>query len=681
MQLETRQKSIIHAAVTANQPKSVELLLERGADSNARDFKGRTPLAMLSSVNKFGTFFNNGIYGDMMAKSRQLRPHMFNPEHWDEIHQLLLDYGGEEPDDYLETVGERKMMEAVASYMYWLSHLNTAFFRNPVISKIFQDIASGTTPLILIALYGLAIKQVAEHKGIITGYLRSMHTLAEVTEHLPVGSAVLSVSFSAQFQDYLAAWRKPVDWDEFIDFIVVVLRYMQDPKEPESPFPEELTGAALDSFIDDKGNPLSTTGLFSPEKLRILEWILNISIPADFHAAMECMLSPFAPELPAGSLLPDEAREAFDKLKRFSKSVTEDFSAHNIAAFHTQLTQAFQPASAHSIAGEAEGLQNSISTDSNTNTTNYKPSFLSDLKPPSPIYICSINTDPPALRKVTFGVAVFFVLLMTYFLLWRMFTWLRWLSISQFTSLLLLYSLHWIVLALPIPYFVAMAFFGFWLLDNNKLWQFILEYSVTRGILKQIFFNDPYNALIRQISFRWRYGFPEVEPLILSPAQGKEWKYDFAQLLEGLGGSHSLLSTWKGWIQRSDAISAVLDEWQCETAEGRESTVKCWGNGWWYYIEGQDGNKVGTAYENHESMTEKPGAWRKFNFVENSKPERYLREFGHIEVRFPHSSILWTLAYRCWLGNRKCSIPKVGRSFISYFESSCPKSCLERPIG
>lgn len=127
--------------------------------------------------------------------------------------------------------------------------------------------------------------------------------------------------------------------------------------------------------------------------------------------------------------------------------------------------------------------------------------------------------------------------------------------------------------------------------------------------------------------------------MILSPAQGKEWKYDFAQLLEGLGGSYFLFSTWKGWIQRPDAISAVLDEWQCETVEGRESTVKYWGHGWWYHIEGKNGNKVDAARENQESITEKSGTWRKFNFVENSKPERYLKEFQNIEVGFPRSSM------------------------------------------
>lgn len=643
VQLETRQRTIIHVAVTANQPESVKMLLERGADSNARDFRGRTPLALLSSVNKFGTFFNNGINGDMMGKTWQLRPQMFNPEHWDEIHRLLRGYGGEEPDDYVETVGERKMMEAVASYMYWLDHLGTAFLRNPVVSKILQDIASGTTPMEPTALYGLAAKHVVEHKSIITGFLRSMHTLAKVTEHLPAGSAVLNVSFSAQFKEYLAAWRKPVDWVECIDFMIGVLRYMQDPKEPQSPFPEGLTDADLDSIMDENGNPLRTTGPVDPISLRIFEHVLNISIPADYDAAIECLLSPFVPELPPGSLLPDESHEAFDKIKSFLKSFREDFSVHDIAAFHNQLTQALPPAGAHRTTGGAERLPDAMSTDSDFNTVNYKPSFLSDLEPPSPIYICSLNTEPPVLRKALFGSAVCFVLLLMFFLLWRMFAWLHWLNISRFTSLLLLYSLHQLLFVFPkiltdFSSFAVMALVGGWL-ANDRLWQFVLEYSFTRSLLEYNLFNDPYKALIRQVSFRWRYGFPEVEPLILSPAQGKEWKYDFAQLLEGLGGSHSLLSTWKGWIQRPDAISAVLDEWQRETVEGRESTVKCWGNGWWYYTEATNGNQVDTTREKHEPSTEKSGTWRKFNFVGSPKPERYLKIYGNIEVRFPPSSI------------------------------------------
>lgn len=608
------------------------MLLERGADPNARDFIGRTPLAMLS-LNKIKTLFSNGIYGDLMGKTRQLRPQMLNPEHWDEIHRLLLDYGGKELDDYIETIGERKMMEAVVSYIYWLNHLGTAFFGNPVVLNIIQDIGSGTTPMDTKILYGLAMKNVVEHRGIITGYLKSMHTLAEVTEHLPVKSAVLGVSFSAHFKDYLAAWRKPVNWDEVIDFMIAVLRYMQDPKTPESPFPEELTDADLDSVMDEHGNPLRTTGPPSPAELRILGHFMKISIPADCDVALECLTSPFVPELPPGLILSDEASEAFDKVKGFHKSAIENLSARDFADFYHQLTQAFQPANTRPAAGEAERLLDFISANSNSNTTNYKPSFLSDLEPPSLIYICSINTEHPALRKIGFGVPVFGLLLMTFFLLWRMLTWLHWLTINRFTSLLLLYGLQGTVLAFPIvltdfSYFAIVALVGGWL-ANDRLWQFVLECSFIKRFLEQLFYNDPYKALIRQISFRWRYGFPEMEPLILSHAQGKEWKYDFAQLLEGLGGSHSSFSTWNGWIHRPDAISTVLDEWQLETVEGLESTTKFWGDGWWYYKEGK---------------------WRKFKSVENSRPERYLKMFGDIEVRFSRSSMSLGIGLSVFIG-------------------------------
>ena len=138
------------------------------------------------------------MYGAVLGKSWQLRPQMFNPEHWDEIRQLLLNYGGEEPDDYIETVGERRMMEAVARYIYWLSHLGTAFFQNSVVSKLIQGIASGTSPVIL---YGMAVKHAVEHKRIITGYFKDMHTLALVTEHLPVGSVVLTFALQPISKD------------------------------------------------------------------------------------------------------------------------------------------------------------------------------------------------------------------------------------------------------------------------------------------------------------------------------------------------------------------------------------------------------------------------------------------------------------------------------------------------
>ncbi len=655
VQLETRQRKMIHAAVTSNQPESVKLLLGRGADSNARDFRGRTPLAVLTSVNRIGTLINNGIYGKMMGKTRQLRPQMFNPEDTDRIRQILLHYGGEEPDDYMETAGERKMMEAVANYIYWLNHFNIACLRDPVVLKIVQDIVSGTTSVDPTVLSGFAIKLVVDQQGMFTGLFRSMHILAIATEHLPVGSAVLGVSFSAKFKEHLAKWKRSVDWNEFIDFIIGVLRYMQNPKVPESPFPEGLTDADLDSVMGENGNLLPSTGPLSPELRKILEYVWNISIPAEYDAAMDCLLSPFVPDLPLGS--PDEAIEVFDEMKKLFTSVREDPSAHGFATLHNQLAT-FGSASAHPVAGVVERLPDAMSADSNPRITNYKPSFLSDLQPPSPIYICKLNTESPTLRKIGFGVPVFLILLVTFLLLWRMLIWLHWLSMRRFTSLLLLYSLHQIVMMFPIVLsdfssFAAMALVGGWL-AKDRSWQFVLEYSFLKGLLAYNLYNDPHRALIRQISFRWRYGFPEVEPLILSHAQGMEWRYDFAQLLDGLHGSHGLLSTWKGWIERPDAIAAVLDEWQREKDEGRESTAKFWSNGWWYYVEGGTENTLNATPESHNLTTETSGTWRKFSFVENSKPDRYLKLFGNIEVRFPCSSMpsevgLWVLRWR--IGN------------------------------
>ncbi|KAL8646235.1 MAG: hypothetical protein Q9226_006953 [Calogaya cf. arnoldii] len=613
VQLETRQRKIIHAAVTANQPESVGMLLERGADPNARDLKGRTPLAMQSSVNRFGTFISNGMYGHMMGKSRQLQPHMFNPEHWGEVHRLLLDYGGEEPDDYIETVGERKMMEGVASYSYWLSHFNTALLKNPAISGLLQDIVSGASPTDPTILYGYGLKQIMEHKRTVIGLLGCIHTLARVTERLPVGSTVLTVTFSANFKNYLAAWREPVNWDEFIDFAIDLFRNMLDPKFPESSPPEGLTDAILDSLVDEVSNPLCATGSLGPQKRSLLEYVWNISLPVDFDAAMACLRSPFVPELPPGSRRQDGARENFENMKRVYQAFTEDPSAHVFAALRDQLTQALRP------AGRTVGarrLSDTVSRDSDSTNTSYKPSFLSDLEPPSPIYICSINLDTPIGRKADFIGIVWLPSVLGLLLLWRMLTWYHWMSISRFTSLLLLYTLHKLVQRSSIISndFSYLALVGVWL-ANDRTWQFVLEYLLFQPLLAYVFFSDPYKALTRQIGLRWRHGFPDVEPLILSHAEGKEWKYDFAQLLEGLHGSHSPLTTRKGWIQRPHAISAVLDQWRREAIESGESTVKYWGNGWWFYEEGS-------------------GRWRKFNFVENSRPERYLEMYARVEEMF-----------------------------------------------
>ncbi|KAL8890653.1 MAG: hypothetical protein Q9215_002234 [Flavoplaca cf. flavocitrina] len=613
VQLETRQKQIIHAAVIANEPMSVRMLLERGADPNARDLKGRTPLALQSSVNKFGTFYNNRMYGAVLGKTRQLRPQVFNLEHWDEIRQILLNYGGEEPDDYIETVGERRMMEAVARYIYWLSHLGTAFFRNTVVSKLVQGTASGTSPMGPAILYGMAVKHAVEHKSIITGYLKDMHTLALVTEHLPVGSVVLTVCFTANFKGYPAAWREKIDWEKFIDFIIAVLGYMQDPRIPESSVPAEISNADLDNFINEPWNPLRDTEPLGPVRQRILEWVCNFPVPADCDAAIKCLLSPFVPELPPYSQISDEVREGFDEIKLSHKSFTEDFPTHGFAALH-QLMQTFLPASSPPTAIGGPGRSSDFMTaDSTFDAANYQPNFLSDLDPSSPIYICSINTEPPALRKYGFVGILLPFLLTSGFISWRFFIWLHWMSPSRFSSLLLLFTVHRLVQSSPMAQtdFSYPALMAVWL-AHDRIWQIVLEYLLLKTPLSYILFNEPCKALIHEIALRWHHGFPEIEPLILSHADGKEWKYDFAQLLEGLHGGYATLTTRKGWIERADAISTVLDEWKREVCEGHEPTVKNWTNGWWFYVQ-------------------ESGTWRKSTFVENSRPERFLPMYGRVE--------------------------------------------------
>ncbi|KAL8997290.1 MAG: hypothetical protein Q9169_003382 [Polycauliona sp. 2 TL-2023] len=615
MEAEIRKSSSVRAFTPlefailgpAIAPDILALLLERGARYGHS-----------IQINIFGTFFTNGMFGNMLGKSRQLRSNAFNPEHWDEIRGLLLDHGGEEPDDYVRTVGERKIMEAVASYVYWLSHLGTAVFQSPAFSTLLQDMASGSgaDPTDSTVLYELIIKYVAENKRVITGYLRCLHTLATVTEHLPVGSVVLTVSFTAHFKNYLAPWRKKVDWDEFIDFIIDLFRYMQDPKAPGGPLPEGLSDADLDSFADGGWNP-PEAGSLSPEKRKFLEYGWNLSIPADYDRAMECLLSLFVPELPNESLFPDEAREAFDKLKGLRSTALEDPSARGLATVFNQVRENFPPARVRPTAGGAQHLPSSESRDSNIS---YQPSFLSDLKPQSPIYICSINTEPPGLRKVGFWTPVSLFLLAALLSLWRLSTWLQWLNLTRCTSLLLLYTFHMTMQNQPptahtdFPYLALMAIWLF----HDRIWHVVLEYHLIKAPLMHTLFDDPHLPLLRQIRFRYRHGFPDVEPLILSHADGGKWKYDFGQLLEGLHGGYGMLTARKGWIQRADAMEAVLDEWQqCEVMgerEAKERMVDSWGNGWWYF-EGDEGT----------------GRWRKWRFVEEKGMERWLPMYARIE--------------------------------------------------
>ena len=222
-------------------------------------------------------------------------------------------------------------------------------------------------------------------------------------------------------------------------------------------------------------------------------------------------------------------------------------------------------------------------------------------------------------------------------------------------------------------------------LAHDRIWQIVLEYLLLKTPLSYILFTEPYKALILHIALRWHHGFPEIEPLILSHADGKEWKYDFAQLLEGLHGGYATLTTRKGWIERADAISTVFDEWKREVCEGHEPTVKNWTNGWWFYVQ-------------------ESGTWRKSTIVENSRPERFLPMYGRIEVSnlphiylsppflpfslLPFSSFFLVplpLDYQLipdWFGlSRNCVTPKVDPSYTSAFGSSFPRSFRERRIG
>lgn len=424
---------------------------------------------------------------------------------------------------------------------------------------------------------------------------------------------------------------------------------------------------------------------------------------------MKCILSTFVPELHPGSLLPDEAREAFDKIKQLRNSFTEDPSAHSFAAVHNQLTQAFRPASTHpTAAGGAGRPSGSIPIESNANDTNYQPSFLSDFAPSSPIYICSINTEAPALRKTEFGgvlILPFFVLLL---ILWRILTWLQWMSLNRFTSLLLLSALHTLVQKSSTAQtdFSYLALVAVWL-AHDSTWQFVLEYHLIKPPLLYILFTDPHKALTRQIALRWRHGFPDVEPLILSHADGKEWKYNFAQLLEGLHGGHAMLTTRKGWIQRADAISSVLDEWKHEMREGRESTVEHWTNGWWFYKEGETENSHADAASEHDAAsTPRSGSWRKSTFVENSRPERWLAMYGRIGVRKseifspfpPHTSSSFNAPFfplslfsgiaSLWMIDFVCGLPKIGTvsfqrstGIIPAVPRALPEDCVREYVS
>lgn len=653
--LATQRRAMIHAAVQENRVESVRILLEGGADANARDILGRTPLAVQFAVNKLGSalqFANEGVL------SRHLGPRRFSPEGFEEIRRLLLQYGGQELDDYLYTVEQRHLIEAAAAYMRSLDGAPTMFRSNAHLesAKPAQDDPKGLENFMVGVAKSVFGPGCARDS--FAQYLRSVQTLAAAAKDLPVGSCVCGLMFTSKFKEYLAPWEMPVDWDRFFDFMVAVLRFAENPEAYSSDIPPELEQdmERLMEMVDDEAvNVFITEAPFPDAGKRFFEHMLKMPFPDDFEAAMKCLNLRYIPELPQGVLLPEEAKEFFG---RYADLQTSAMQPADFLGFYESVGQLLglrdnlAVTNGGASSGDGHGLDPA---------SDYQPTFLAHLEPRSSVWVCMPSAGHPLNRKAELLVRLVPLVLLFGAMLWRVICWLRWLTILRLGRVAALVAVHSATMKFPailvdLPLFVLLAVIvgG---LASDRVWQLLLELSFAQGSLQWTLYQDPQRSVRRLISFRWRYGFPEVEPVILSNVKGEAWEFSFADVLEAVHGDFKYLSNLSGWIYRADAVAAVLDEWSRDGVDGKEATEKHWQYGWWQYTTGAEGtegsenkdkraNKTNEDNEdnkdnknnkdnkdNSQGSEPKPGSWRKYNLNASLDVTGLFRGFDKIEVR------------------------------------------------
>jgi hypothetical protein len=635
--LETRKRTLLHAAVAANQPKSIKILLERGADVNARDVVGRTPLATLSSINQLGTYMSNGIFG-ISPPLQQIKYKMWNPQSFDEIQQLLIDYGGEEPDDYIYTLEERNMMVAVARYMYWIENFITSMSAKFSMSTLVRSLMAGKGVLNESTSIEIMADALKDQREVVKSMLQCMHFLAKSTAQLPLESEVFGLKFTVNFKKYLAGWLKPVNWDEMMDFILAVARYSQDPCEPQTSLPEGIDDATLERILQEMDQAIQNGGIMSlktPDSRLVMSWVLNTPVPDDIDAAIDCLTSPYVPELPRGASLSEPARRCFEQLAALQSSIKpgEWSKLGDIAlSLNNLLESTGQP----SIKSPPKHLLLFDTKRNLISSTTYQPSFLSDFSPYSPIWVC-LPTESLLSRKLRIFIPVALIGLTYFALLWRVMGWVRWLTFGRIVSIVLLHGIRNVLVTYPrllegFTFFAPIIAICGWLAQGS-VWRMLLECNLTYGLLTYILSEDSDDSVLKQVRFRMRYGFPEVEPLIMSHKAGEEWKYNFLDLFESMWGNYSLSNIGlRNWIHRPDAVAAILDQWAIEEVQGLESSRKNWDRGWWYYIESENIEDEEAETKSHPPRS---GYWKKFNFLaEDTLPDRdkTMRAFTKIEV-------------------------------------------------
>ncbi|KUJ09024.1 uncharacterized protein LY89DRAFT_318256 [Mollisia scopiformis] len=618
--LETRKRTLLHAAVAANRPRSVQILLERGADVNVRDIAGRTPLAALSSINKLGSYvLNANFYVGLPVK--HFDHEMWNPKSFDETQSLLIEYGGEEPDDYIYTVGERNMMIAVARYLYCLEHFGTGMLAKLSLSSLVQGLMAGKGVLDPSTMISIMAETLKDQKELAINMLASVHLLATSTQHLPVDSEVLGQKFTAKFKEYLAGWLKFVNWDEMMDLGLAIVRYAQDPVEPQTPLPEGIDDATVQEIfqeIQQASQNGKVMSFKSPESRLVLSWFLNAPVPDDIDAALNCLTSPYVPELAKGRSISEPTRLAFEQLAAAQKALKPGGEWDGIGDFASSFNNFLESIGPASITAPPTQLLPFHHTGNEDMT--YQPSFLSDLSPHSLIWVC-LPTESRLSRQARIFTPVALIAIFCLLLLWRVRNWIRWLTFSRVVSAILIHFIRDLIVAYPslipdITRFAPIIAVTGWL-AKGSVWQMLLECHLTYGLFKYIFSEDSKDDLVlNQVRFRLRYGFPDAEPVIISHKSGAEWNYNFLDLYESMWGNYSLANFGiYDWVHRCDAVAALIDQWAAEEEQGLETSKKFWGRGWWFYIESEN-------------------RWKKFDFLsEGTLPDRgkTMKAFEEIE--------------------------------------------------
>jgi hypothetical protein len=260
--------SLLHTAVSLNHLESVQLLLQAGADPNALDAKGRTPLSLQVEVyaaQQFATMASNlptrsnGNFWNMRHASLQIVNHSVI----DEIRALLLEHGAEYRDSAVATARESQLIVVIVDYLRTLSvGILPLIYQNAVTTRDGRFIPTEHQ-----AMGERLMEAFASRASVTREFVSLIRQLVQLAADLPAGSMILGFRFTSNLCRALDVLRPP----SIGSFLLEVLeQYLRGELQSDTPFLSQHEGAVsyerddMMEFMENQFDDLYTALVVEP---------------------------------------------------------------------------------------------------------------------------------------------------------------------------------------------------------------------------------------------------------------------------------------------------------------------------------------------------------------------------------------------------------------------------------